>query len=111
MSSIKVEVRPIEAKKWHNKAGQESFTRPKKLHALVDPSTMKYATGLTEEDRKILLKKGVSYDLSDNYNSEAPHPFWDSNMAIVKLENNTMFFDRSGRGLEPYRNHFIYKVK
>ena len=26
-------------------------------------------------------------------------------------KNNVMFFDRSGRGLEPYRNHFIYKVK
>ena len=26
-------------------------------------------------------------------------------------KNNIMFFDRSGRGLEPYRNHFIYKVK
>jgi len=90
---VKVEVRPIESKRWHNKTGQESFTRPKKIQALVDGSTMKYATGLSEEDKKALIKKGVSYDLTDNYNSDTPHPFWDSNMAIVKLENNTMFFD------------------
>ena len=90
---VKVEVRPIESKRWHNKTGQESFTRPKKIQALVDGSTMKYATGLTDQDKKDLVKKGVSYDLTDNYNSDNPHPFWDSNMAIIKLENNTMFFD------------------
>ena len=93
MASVKVEVRPIENKKWHNKTGQESFTRPKKIQALVDASTMKYATGLSEDDVKDLRSKGVNYDLSDHYNSETPHPFWDSNMAIVKLENNTMFYD------------------
>jgi len=91
--SVKVEVRPIETKRWHNKTGQESFTRPKKIQALVDGSTMQYATGLSTEDVKELAKKGVNYDLSSNYNSEAPHPFWDSNMAVIKLENNTMFFD------------------
>ena len=93
MASVKVEVRPIESKRWHNKTGQESFTRPKKIQALVDGSTMKYATGLSEQDKKDLVKRGVSYDLTDNYNSDNPHPFWDSNMAIIKLENNTMFFD------------------
>ena len=93
MASVKVEVRPIENKKWHNKTGQESFTRPKKIQALIDAATMKYATGLTAEDIKSLRDKGVNYDLTDNYNSETPHPFWDSNMAIVKLENNTMFYD------------------
>ena len=91
--TVNVEVRPIEVKKWHNKKGQESFTRPKKIQALVDPNTMKYATGLSPEDIEGLKKKGVNYDLTDNYNSEAPHPFWDSNMAIIKLENNTMFFN------------------
>jgi hypothetical protein len=30
---------------------------------------------------------------------------------VQDSKNNTMFFDRSGRGFEPYRNHFIYKVK
>lgn len=89
----KVEVRPLEVKKWHGKVGAESFTRPKKLQALVDPITMRYATGLSEEDIKLLRKKGVQYDLSDNFISDTPHPFWDSSMAVIKLENNTMFFD------------------
>jgi len=93
MASIKVEVRPIEHKKWHDKVGEESFTRPKKIQALLDSSTMKYATGLSDEDIKTLKKKGVNYDLSDHYDSESLHPFWDSTMAVIKLENNTMFFD------------------
>lgn len=92
MSTL-VEVRPLESKKWHGKTGSESFTRPKKLQALVDTETMKYATGLTSTDIKNLEKKGLKYDLSDNFDSEEPHPFWDSSMSMFKLENNTMFFD------------------
>jgi hypothetical protein len=91
--SVKVEVRPIEHKKWHSKTGPESFTRPKKIQALVDGNTMRYATGLSPQDVKDLAKKGISYDLTDQYDSSGPHPFWDSNMAVIKLENNTMFFD------------------
>lgn len=91
--SLQVELRPIEHKKWHNKKGQESFTRPKKIQALVDGNTMKYATGLSPEDIEKLVKEGVKYDLSDNYDDKGPHPFWDSTLAIIKLENHTMFFD------------------
>jgi hypothetical protein len=91
--SVKVEVRPLESKRWHNKTGQESFTRPKKIQALVDGNTMTYATGLSGADIEELRSKGVTYDLTANFDSSAPHPFWDSGMAIIKLENNTMFFD------------------
>ena len=90
---MKIEVRPIERKKWHNKSGKESFTRPKKIQALVDADKNEYATGLTKEDITKLKEKGVTYDLSPNFNQEQPHPFWDSSMAVVKLENATMFFD------------------
>lgn len=90
-----IEVRPIEVKKWHGKKGAESFTRPKKIQALIDSNTMKYATGLSDKDIEALKAKGVSYDLTDNVLEEnTPHPFWDSNLAVVKLENNTMFFDK-----------------
>lgn len=88
-----VEVRPIETKRWHGKKGAESFTRPKKIQALVNSETMQYATGLTEKDIKELKDKGVQYDLSSHFDSRKPHPFWDSNMAQIKLENNTMFFN------------------
>ena len=90
---VRIEVRPIEAKKWHGKVGQESFTRPKKIQALVDARTRTYATGLTPEDIEKLKTKGITYDLSNMYNPDVAHPFWDSSAATIKLENHTMFFD------------------
>lgn len=94
---MKIEVRPLpveENEKWHGKVKDESFKRPNKLPALVDGETMRYSTGLTDEDVKHLRDNmRVTYDLSDHYNPEKPHPFWDSQLPIVKLENNTMFFN------------------
>lgn len=90
-----IEVRPIEKKSWHGKKGRESFTREKKIQALVDSRTNEYATGLSPEDIENLKKKGVQYDLSAHFNPNEPHPFWDSSTATVVLENNTMFFDTS----------------
>lgn len=89
-----VEVRPIERSKWHGKTGAESFQRPKKFQVLVDTDSMNYATGLTDEEVEALNRK-VNYDLSPNFNSETPHLFWDSPMAMFKMDNNTMFFDIS----------------
>ncbi|MCB0392795.1 MAG: hypothetical protein KDD58_16010, partial [Bdellovibrionales bacterium] len=88
-----VEVRPIESPKWHGKTKGESFKRPLKLSALVDGETMRYATGLSKEDIEKLKKKGVSYNLSDEYDPDKPHEFWDSPLPVVKLENNTQFFN------------------
>lgn len=89
-----VEIRPIEVKKWHGKTGVESFTRPKTSQALVDENSMSYATGLTNEEI-VALNKVVKYDLTNHFDSENPHPFWDSPMSKVKLENFTMFIDIS----------------
>lgn len=101
-----IEIRPIEAKKWHGKTGSESFTRPKKLRALVDGTTSKYATGLTDKEIKALREeKKINYDLSDYYDSEKPHPFWDGSLPVIKLENNTMLFDIS----QPL-NYIKYKI-
>lgn len=90
---MKVEVRPIERQRWHNKSGKESFTAVKKIQAFVDPDNNEYATGLTKEDILSLKEKGVTYDLSPNFNHEDPHPFWDSSAATIKLENATTFLD------------------
>lgn len=87
-----VEIRPIETKKWHGKTKEENFTRPQKIQALVDPDTMTYATGLTESEVKSLGEK-LKVDLSNNFSPDLPHSFWDSNQAVVKLENSTMFFN------------------
>ena len=92
MATLKVEVRPIERKTWHGKVGKESFKRPVKLKALVDPNKMEYATGLsTEEIEK--YSKVLGQNLSPIFNPESPHEFWDSAMATINLENNTMFFN------------------
>lgn len=89
-----VEVRPIERKKWHGKNGAESFQRPKKFQVLVNTDSMSYATGLNDEEVKELNTK-VNYNLTNHFNSEEQHPFWDSPMGMFKLENRTMFFDIS----------------
>ncbi len=89
-----IEVRPIEKEKWHGKKGQESFTRPKVIEALVSLQTGKYATGLTEEDRE-RLEKLTGFDLSPEYIFGKLHPFWSSQTAQVKLENKTNIFDTS----------------
>jgi hypothetical protein len=89
-----VEVRPLPLKKWHEKSGKEDFTRPKVIEALYDEQTQKYSTGLTEED-KVRLGKLTGFDLSDNFNHEQPHPFWNTAAAMIKLPNSTTIFDTS----------------
>ena len=100
-----VEIKPIELKRWHGKIGKDSFTRAKKIQALIDPETMQYKTGLdnmnktythpkTEEQVTELEYYGaiIGKDLSPLANDK-PHEFWDSNLAVVKLENNTIFLN------------------
>jgi len=89
---MKVEVRPLPNEKWHGKKGQESFTRPKKYTPLVDADNMTYATGLTSEEEEKYGKE-LNQDLTANYNPEHPHSFWDGPMAVIKLDNSTMFFE------------------
>ena len=101
-----VEIRPLSIKKWHGKEGKESFTRTKKIQALIDSDTMMYQTGLDNmktdfKDPKTGAEiteveyygKLLGQDLNNIASMIEPHPFWDSNMAVVKLENNTVFFN------------------
>jgi hypothetical protein len=90
---MRVEIRPIEKDKWHGKKGKESFSRPKTIEALADPQTMKYNTGLSEEDVKLLKEKGCSYDLSDDFVSGKSHPFWENKITQIPLKNQTMIFN------------------
>lgn len=103
----KVQIRPLQIKKWHGKTGNESFTRAKVIAALVDPVLMTYSTGLdyvnkTYDDpdggkEKITeaqyYSKILKADLSNQFNLDIPHPFWDSKMSKLKLENRTMILD------------------
>jgi len=101
---MRIEIRPIARKKWHEKTGKEDFARPIKLSALVDPNTMKYSTGLdyfnrnyTDPDTLEKVTEAEYYskllrqNLDDAFTIGVPHIFWDSPAATVKLENNTMF--------------------
>ena len=63
---MKVQIRPLPSVKWHGKTGNESFTRPKIIQALVDPDSMTYSTGLSEEEEKELGAK-LKVDLSKQF--------------------------------------------
>lgn len=89
----RVEVKPLPKKPWHKNVGKDSFTRTKKIQALVDADLHEYSTGLSETDIAYLKnEKKVQYDLSSHFNSEVPHPFWSSSMATIKLENHSTYF-------------------
>lgn len=104
-----IKVKPIDTASWHGKKGYESFRKPKTIQALVNASTQTYATGLddvvkafpdpdSDSDKKVLTEKAyyskvLNADLSDRFNEEIPHPFWDTKTARIKLENRTMIFD------------------
>lgn len=89
-----VKIKPIEVEKWHGKSGKESFGQPLKLKALYNKKTGRYSTGLKEEDR-IRLEKLTNFDLSDNFNPQQPHPFWDTEAATVTLPNHTIILNTS----------------
>lgn len=99
-------IKPIEKTKWHNKKGHESFTRPHTIRALVDSENYVYQTGLSysdaEGDFKIEGKKVseakyyenlLKLDLSNQFNLNEPHSFWDSKAATLVLDNKTMALD------------------
>ena len=87
-----IKVKPIEVKKWHGKTGTESFTRTKTIQALVNAESMCYDTGLSKEEEAEYTER-LKVDLSSQFNLDTPHPFWDSKMAEIKLENRTQFFN------------------
>ena len=89
---MKVEVRPLQTEKWHGKKGEESFTRPQKFNPLVNARTMRYSTGLTPEEEE-KYGKLLDQDLNSHFVPGQEHPFWDSPMAAIKLDNSTMIFD------------------
>lgn len=88
-----VEIRPLEFKKWHGKTGEENFTQTKKFGALVDANAFKYVTGLTEKEIGILKENGFKHDLTNDFDPENPHEFWDSIIPRIELKNSTSFLE------------------
>lgn len=89
-----VQIKPIERVRWHGKTSKEFPNRPVKISAFVDPSTGRYATGLTQEDR-LRLEALTGFDLSDIYVNGRPHPFWSSKAGTVVLEDTTNILNSS----------------
>lgn len=83
-----VTIKKIDSKKWHGKKGKEDFSRPKTITALVDGSTGRYRTGLNNEETK-KYGEALGINLSDFFNINKPHEFWDSPAGKVRLENGT----------------------
>jgi hypothetical protein len=89
----KVEVRPLPQKKWHGKKDKEAFFEPKVYEILLNPDTMQYETGLSEEETALYSKK-LGVDLSPSF-VEGVESYWNSKQATIKLENKTQYFDTS----------------
>lgn len=87
-----VEIRPLPEKKWHGKAGKESFAQPKDIEVLFDNKTGKYATGLTEDETE-KYGKLLGLDLTDVFNPNEPHPYWSTKPAAIRLYNSTFILD------------------
>ena len=90
-----IEVKPLPLKKWHGKEGKDDISQGTILEVLVDSRTHRYATGLTEEDIKMLKKKMPGVELDNNYIPGKPHSYWSSKAAKIKLPNKTIILDTS----------------
>ena len=91
---MKVEIKPLEIKKWHGKKDKESFAQAKTIEVLYNPDTGKYDTGLTEKEAEELGKK-LGLNLNDVYIPEQAHEYWGSKAAKISLPNQTMFLETS----------------
>lgn len=87
----KVEVRPLPIVRWHGKKGKESFTQSKVVEVLRDPSTGRYATGLTPEQAE-KYGKILGVDLSDTFVPHVPHVYWSTKASWTYLPNQTTIF-------------------
>lgn len=70
----------------------EFFSKPHTIGPLVNPRTMRYDSGLTEEDYKYLEENNFPYQLKpDTYIEGQPHPFWESSMLKIELKSTPIF--------------------
>lgn len=88
-----IEVRPVVVadEPWAP-SGKDDFKRPVVVSALVKDG--QYQVDLSEDELKQIAEQ-TGYDLSLRYNPESSHPFWDTKLGQVRLENRTMYFDKS----------------
>ena len=80
-----IEIRPIEKKRWH---GATYASCPITFSVPINPTTLRYDVGLTDAE-VIEYSKLVGVDLTPIYNASIPHPYWDTTVARLKLEDKT----------------------
>ena len=90
---LKIEIRPIPGRNGIKQFSEnlEYFSQSHIIAPFVNPVSLKYETGLTEEDIKYLKDNNFPYDLSDNYTKGVAHPFWESTMVKTELKNSPQF--------------------
>jgi len=86
-------IEPLPVDKWHGLSEGDTLNTSVIVYPYVDPDTMKYRTGLTEKDIEWLRSKGIKDDLSDDFDPNKPHPFWESPRVATKLPRASILLD------------------
>lgn len=114
---LRVEIRPIPNRNNIKNFSDnlEYFSKSTVISAFVNPVSLKYETGLTEEDKTYLKEQGFPYDINDNWIRGVAHPFWESDIAKTELKSSPVFL-YPGQSLIDFvkykylqNNKYIYK--
>lgn len=113
----KIEIRPIPNRNSIKQFSEnlEYFSQSHIIAPFVNPVSLKYETGLSEEDLDYLKESKFPYDISDNYTKGIAHPFWEGSMVKVELKNSPAFLfpGKSLIDFIKYKyllvNNYIYK--
>lgn len=90
---LKIEIRPIPGRNGIREFSEnlEFFSQAHIITAYVNGDTLKYETGLSEDDKQYLKDNGFPYDIDDTYQRGVPHPFWESEIVKTQLTSTPMF--------------------
>ena len=114
---LKIEIRPIPGRNGIKSFSEnlEYFSQAHILAPFVDPVTLKYVTGLTEEDVEELKENHFPYNLEPTYRRGVAHEFWESQIVKVELRNSPIFLYPGKNQIDfiKYKylivNNYIYK--
>lgn len=114
---LKIEIRPIPNRNGIRQFSEnlEYFSQSNIIAPFVNPVSLKYETGLSQEDKDYLKAEGFPYDITENYTKGKAHEFWESSMIKVELKNSPSFLfpGRSLMDFVKYKylqvNNYIYK--
>lgn len=90
---LKIEIRPIPGRNGIKAFSEnlEYFSQAHIIAPFVNPSTLKYNSGLTDKDKEYLEAEKFPYDISEQYIQGTAHPFWESHLVKTELRNSPMF--------------------